>query len=335
MRRGEKSLSNLGELALISWIRKKAGIPGKGLVLGIGDDAAAFAPGKACKEKFLYTSDMMLEGVHFDLRYTTAYQLGFKLVSVNASDIYAMGGAPRYALMELAAPPGGTGASFIRRLFEGVFDALRLYGMELAGGDVSASKAGLVLGMSVIGRARRIIRRSGARVGDGVYVTGPLGEAACGLKLLQRIKKPVEIERGRKWLKGPLSWPVMEPLLKRHLMPVAKKPPAAATAMIDISDGLFLDLWRLCKESGVGVRIYEGLIPISGQMKEAARKLVLSPLELAAKGGEDYELLFTAPMGGKHAGIRIGEITKAGCRIASPAGRLKKFGAEGYTHFAD
>ncbi|MDA8324592.1 MAG: thiamine-phosphate kinase [Nitrospiraceae bacterium] len=347
-----RPLRQLGELALLDWIRKRAGgkkgIGGKNLLVGIGDDAAAFrlTPGKAA----LATSDMMVEGVHFDTRYYTPYQLGFKIVSVNASDIYAMGGVPRLALFTLAAPPE-TETGFIKKIFEGVLAALGLYGARLAGGDLSASHSGLVLDMTVIGEADEVIKRSGARVGDGVFVTGPLGDSACGLALLKEMAEPVAVEKGasardklkrlsRKW-RSSLQWETVKPLVVRHLMPVAKRPPGRVlTAMLDISDGLLLDVSRLCKESGVGVRIYEDKIPVSGPMRRAAETLGLDPLALAKTGGEDYELLYTAPQGQKRknmgrnkGGILIGEVIPAGRYMVDAAGKMKRFKAQGYEHF--
>ncbi|MDA8389096.1 MAG: thiamine-phosphate kinase [Nitrospiraceae bacterium] len=341
-------LDQIGELALLDWIRKKAGDGGSGNkrpLLGIGDDAAAFklAAGKTA----LASSDMMVEGVHFDLAYFTPYQLGFKIVSVNASDIYAMGGVPLMAFFSLAAPPD-TKAVFIKKMFEGVFDALALYGARLSGGDLTASppgvKKGLVLDMCVIGEAGRIVKRRGAKAGDGVYVTGPLGDSACGLALLREIARPVALESGGlrpggvvRLRRGTLRWDVIRPLVARHLMPVAKRPPGLAvpTAMLDISDGLLLDVSRLCKESGVGVKIYEDRIPVSAQMRQAAPALGLDPLELAKSGGEDYELLYTARRkdGGEKGGILIGEVIPSGRYMVDALGKMKRFKAEGYKHF--
>ncbi len=344
-------LRQLGEQALLDWIRKRAGRAelraaggGRGpLLAGIGDDAAVFRIGAGKRKKALATSDMMLEGVHFDLRLQTPYQLGFKLVSVNVSDIYAMGGWPRLAFFEIGAP-SETPVEFVKQIFEGVFDALGLYKSQLAGGDVCASRSGLVLNMSVIGEGENIVRRSGARVGDGLYVTGPLGDSACGLALLREIGRPVPIEKTYKARhtekKGvpappnkPLPWDVMRPLLERHLMPRLERPPKKATAMMDISDGLLIDAIRLCKESSVGVRIYEASIPVSPQMRRAAQTLGIDALALAKAGGEDYELLYAAP-GRKAGGVLIGEIIESGYYMAGPSGVSKRFRAGGYEHFS-
>jgi thiamine-monophosphate kinase len=323
------NLARMGEIRLLDWIRGRAGGVGKGLAVGIGDDAAAFRcpPGKT----LLVTADMMMEGVHFDLRYTTPYQLGFKLASANASDICAMGGAPLYATFELGAPPE-TDSRFIERLFDGLIESLGLHGARLAGGDLSSSKGGLALSMSMIGSAKKAIRRRGAQVGDGVFVTGPLGDAACGLEILKRLGRPVRLEKGGRAKWEGMKRELLEPLIRRHLMPVARKSPSKATAMIDVSDGLFIDLHRLCTESGVGAGIYEDRIPLSDGLREAAERLGADPLKFACSGGEDYELLYTAPKGSGR-GFLIGEIVSSGLYVVGPGGRRRKFGPSGYEHF--
>jgi thiamine-monophosphate kinase len=308
----------------------------------------------------LVTTDMMVERVHFDLRFITPYQLGFKLISVNVSDIYAMGGQPAYVLLNIALT-GNTEAGFVDGLFDGIQDALKAYRAVLIGGDLSASKKDLSLSATLIGYTRRHILRSGARAGDRIYVTGTLGESACGLELLKKINRPIVLRHGPKSpdfkddtrktktggkssipdivsqrsLKG-LSWQVVEPVLRRHLMPTARSPKqytGCASAMIDVSDGLLIDLTRLCEESRVGARICERKIPVSAGMKKVASSLGISPLRLALTGGEDYELLFTAPPGKKVRAIYIGDIVKSGRTIADSEGIERTFSAEGYQHF--
>lgn len=323
-------LREVGELPLLESIRAAFAQKSPRVLLGIGDDAAVLGVGG---KKVLATTDMMLEGVHFDLAFTTPAQLGFKLVSVNASDIYAMGGRPLFALLGMAAP-GDTEGPFVEALLGGVAEALRLYGMRLVGGDLSASVEKIALSATVLGDVKRPVTRSGARAGHKIYVTGSLGESACGLRLLQRRGRRVDFERP---FHAPLPWDVMHPLFRRHLMPVARKPRAlaeAASSMIDVSDGLFVDLGRLCKESGVGARLRVADIPISAPMKRAAAFLDLDPLMLAASGGEDYELLFTAPPGKKIRGAAyIGEITRSGLSVVHQDGREAPFKPEGYLHW--
>jgi thiamine-monophosphate kinase len=323
-------LSEKGELKLVEGIRRRFPKKSRSVLTGIGDDSAVI---KADRERMLVTTDMMCEGVHFDLRFVSFHQLGFKLVSVNVSDIYAMAGRPAFALLGIAA--GDIEESSLNGFFNGVSEALKLYGVSLVGGDVSSSVSGIMVSLTLIGYAHKPVLRGGARPGDRIYVTGPLGEAACGLELLKKIGRTVEIEKGRKTGK-PLPWKVIEPLIKRHLMPVARKPGRIgryATSMIDISDGLFIDLGRLAMESGVGARLYKEKIPVSENLIKAASYLGLDPFSLASGGGEDYELLFTAPKGIKVKAIFIGEVTEKGRVLVEEGGLERKIPAEGYQHF--
>jgi thiamine-monophosphate kinase len=310
-------LARVGELALLERVRARFHEKSRDVVAGIGDDAAVLR--FAGKKNLLATSDMMLEGVHFDLRLISPFQLGFKLVSVNVSDIYAMGGKPSFVLLDIAAP-GDSEDRFIEALFEGVSAGARAYGVFVVGGDISSSREGLVLSATLLGETARPVLRSGARPGDKLYVTGWLGESACGLELLRKIGRPVDFERP---INRPLKWAVMRPLLKKHLMPEAREPSGfqkAATSMIDLSDGLLMDLFRLCDESRVGVRLYRSRIPLSVETKAAASFLGLDPHGLAAGGGEDYELLFTAPRRSRVKAHFIGEIIGSGRFIVDEHG---------------
>ncbi|MDA8434143.1 MAG: thiamine-phosphate kinase [Nitrospiraceae bacterium] len=323
-------LSDKGELPLLEALRKKFGKSSRGLLLGIGDDAAVIRP---AGRNMLLTTDMMVEGVHFDLAWTTPFQLGFKLVSVNVSDIYAMGGRPEYFLLNFAAP-GRFKLDAFDSFFLGIGEALREYGVSLIGGDISSADR-MMLSATVTGTASRFVTRGTARPGDGVFVTGTLGDSAGGLLFLKMMKRSVEIEKGRKTSFGP-GWKTVGPLIEKHLMPRPRHPGRImkhATAMMDVSDGLFIDLSRLCRESGVGARIYEELIPVSDELKEAAAFLGVAAIDLATGGGEDYELLFTAPVNDKVKAFRIGEITHKGLRIVGKTGTTKKISPEGYRHF--
>lgn len=339
-------LSHLGELALLEHLKKRFEKKSKKILVGIGDDTAVLKP---IQKNLLVTTDMMVEGIHFDRRFITPYQLGFKLISINVSDIYAMGGNPLYILLNIAVNKK-IDTSVIEQFFEGVKDAQRRYDTILIGGDLSAIHDGMVLGATMLGYTDRHISRSGAAVGDKVYVTGCLGDSACGLELLKRFKKPVSLEtrrtkRGAKSrkrrivsaqsLKG-LSWDIVEPLLRRHLMPEARNPKKfrVATSMIDVSDGLLIDLSRICDESRVGALIYREKIPVSPELKQVASRLGLSPMKLAFSGGEDYELLFTAPPQKRVRAIHIGEIVKRGRFIIDRSGGRKPFSPKGYQHFS-
>jgi thiamine-monophosphate kinase len=330
-------LSQIGELALLRHVRQRFEKPSPNIIVGIGDDAALLKP---VNKNLLVTTDMMVEGVHFNLSFITPYQLGFKLVSVNASDIYAMGGKPKFLLINIAMDKN-TEENIFDDFFDGVTGAMELYGLSLVGGDLSASEKGMALSATIIGYTKRYIRRFGAKVGDRIYVTGSLGDSACGLEILKKIKKPIPLlptlpSPSTLFSKLRLSWNDVKPLLRKHLMPEARHPEkfiSNATSMIDISDGLLIDLSRLCDESNVGAKIYAKKIPISPELKKVASYLRISPIKLALSGGEDYEMLFTAHPERKVKAIYIGDITESERVIVDISGREKKFSAEGYQHF--
>ncbi|MGC2062729.1 MAG: thiamine-phosphate kinase [Thermodesulfovibrionales bacterium] len=333
-------LAEAGELHLVERLRKRfsesstdrAGTAG--LILGIGDDAAAIRPNRLHRPHLLLTTDMMVEGVHFDLRWTTPFQLGYKLVSANVSDIYAMGGSPEYLLLNFAGP-GSLDLQQYDRFFDGVAEALRKYSIQLIGGDMSSSDR-IVLSATAVGSASRIIRRCGARQGEFIHVTGQLGDAAAGLAIMRNLRKQIQIERGAV-PNIQLPWDIIEPVIRRHLMPDAVRPDTfvkRATAMMDISDGLLIDLGRLCKESKVGARIWVDRLPLSQGLIEASSLLKISPIDLALNGGEDYELLFTASAAVIPGATCIGEIVRSGLKVVGPDGKQMKQRPKGYEHFA-
>lgn len=324
-------LAESGELLLLERIRRKFKRKFPDLICGIGDDSAVV---RVARKNMLLTTDMMVEGVHFDLRWTTPFQLGFKLISVNVSDVYAMGGSPRFALINFAAP-GDADSGLFERFFDGIERAAGLYDMAVIGGDVSSADK-LVVSASVVGYASRILTRAGAGDGDGIYVSGTLGEAACGLELMKRLGRPVEIEKGKKAAFG-LQWRVVSPLIGRHLMPQATDPGKfvrGATAMMDISDGLLIDLSRLCRESRVGAVVDLDRIPMSQELRSAAAYLKMSALDMALGGGEDYRLLFTAPDGARTDAFFIGRIGGRGLSGVDEAGKKRRLEVKGYQHFA-
>lgn len=325
-------LAQTGELSLVEGIRKGfGGRKSKGVIAGIGDDAAVLRPEKG--RKLLLSTDMMFEGVHFDLGFVAPHQLGFKLVSVNVSDISAMGGRARAILIGLAAP-GRTGGKVIDGIMEGVRQGIGHYGIALVGGDVSSSTGGICLSATIVGYAENPVMRSGAQAGDVIYVTGPLGDASCGLELLKLRGRPVDFDHPPR---GPLSWDLAGPLMRRHLLPIARKAPSGRiSAMIDLSDGLSLDLHRLCAESGVGAVIEKHLLPVSLALHGAARFMgKKDPYGFVLGGGEDYELLFTSPPGRKPRGaVPIGRITgERGLFITGDRGSRTVLSISGYSHF--
>lgn len=323
-------LSQAGELSLLEILRKRFGKRFRGVLVGIGDDAAVIRAGK----NIILTTDMMVEGVHFDLAWITPFQLGFKLVSVNISDIFAMGGRPQYVLLNFSAHRNCT-REFFDQFFDGIEEALKTYGVSLIGGDISSADR-IMLSLTAVGTGEQVLKRKGAEVGDRIYVTGPLGDSACGLAMLKKMRRTIDFaKRGKRGL--PVAWDVAVPLLRRHLMPLARNPESissAATAMIDISDGLLIDLSRLCKESGVGARIRARDIPVSQEMRTTSACLGISPLELALSGGEDYELLFTASARAEVKAFCIGEITRSGISLVDDKGKKIKVSARGYQHFS-
>lgn len=355
-----------GELGLLSEVRKRFSLDKNepGVIIGIGDDAAVIAP---YEKKTIVTTDMMNEGVHFDLGYTSPYHLGFKLVSVNVSDIMAMGGAPKYLFLDLAFTRDAD-EDFFNGVYDGIAEAMSIYGVKLLGGDLCSSRNDTVLSATLIGEGDRVITRGGAAPGDRIYLTASTGDSACGLEILRRlddagkgaIKKilcsegdisGIDEERGLEksgiMLDGGkvnLKWNIAEPLLRRHLMPVARDSRdflPYASSMLDVSDGLFIDLCRICDESGTGALVYLDRIPLSGELDEASAALGSDPLHFAVSGGEDYEMLFTAkhfPMElyneNHDIGIScIGEITSGERSVIDDRGRRTPLKSEGYQHF--
>lgn len=272
-------LSRLGEFGLIERIRHKhAG--GRGVLLGIGDDAAWIAHRRGSS---LVTADLLIEGIHFDLRWTTLSDLGYKALAVNLSDIAAMGGVPAYVVLSLGIP-----ASFdskdIDRLYRGIDSLAKKHQVAIVGGDTNIA-ASLIVSVCVIGHPpKKPICRSGAQVGDDIYVTGTLGDAALGLSLLRR--------------RRPIAGRAAAQLLKRHHRPTPRLAVGAMlgtrhlpSAMIDISDGLIQDLGHICAASGVGATVHQERLPLSPAYRKLAGPL---STQCALSGGEDYELLFCA-----------------------------------------
>lgn len=271
-------LSELGEFGLIERIRKT--IPkGRGVRLGIGDDAA-WVEGR--KNSLLITSDLLIEGVHFDLRWVSFYGLGYKTLAVNLSDIAAMGGCPAYLILSIGFPVDFKTEN-VEEFYRGIRTLASRSGVSIVGGDTSASK-GLFISASLIGYSPyRPIPRSGGKVGDDLYVTGTLGDSALGLKLLSKKMNKAKGDG-------------IAHLVRRHCFPTARLKAGSllaqehlAKAMIDVSDGLLQDLGHLCKASGIGAVVWQESIPLS----RAYRKYVgRKEIQYAITGGEDYELLF-------------------------------------------
>ncbi len=328
-------LSKLGEFGLINKLQKKCPGFSSEVLTGIGDDAAVI---KVKDKKILITTDMLIEGVHFELSFMTFFQLGYKFLAVNISDILAMGGNPKYFLVSLGIPKNYDSDS-IYELYSGINKIAKKFGVVVVGGDTCASKQGLVLNGTLTGNADRIILRSGAKEGDGIFVTDTIGDSAMGLFLLKKIRRPFEkygfMKADFKILGKTIPYRNVLSLVNKHLMPqpAPLKSTSKITSMIDVSDGLLGDLSHICDESKVGAVIYTENIPVSEELRATAERLCRDPLQFALKGGEDYALLYTAPPDYKTDDCRIGEIIKKGRYIVDQKGRKTLFKAEGYEHF--
>ncbi len=332
--KGHSPLKIIGELQLIEAIRKRFKLSDESVLVGIGDDASCI---KVSQDNLIVTTDTMTEGVHFLRHLFTPYQIGYKLTTSSLSDVYAMNGIPRWAVLSLSLPEDWSFGEF-EMLLQGIEDATMNYGISLVGGDLSASKKALTLSMTVLGTATDIVRRDTAKVGDRLYLTGPVGEAALGLQVLKRINRSVDIERGEK-LPTELPWEYIEPLLRRFLLPDLINPAeleVPKNAMIDVSDGLFLDLYRLCRESITGARIYEERLPVTGPMKRASEYFGLSLEKAIFSGGEDYQYLIASPVEITLEGLHmIGEVVEEEITIVRKDGSIEPIQPEGYQHFVD
>lgn len=339
-------ISSLGEFGLIDRLTKDFPLKNEETKKGVGDDAAILSF-KAKDEDVLVTTDLLLEGIHFDVRYVPLKHLGYKAAIVNFSDIYAMNGTPKQLTVSI-----GVSARFTVEHLDAIYSGIRLacdiYGVDLIGGDTSASVSGLVLSLTCIGVAQedKVVRRSGAKPTDIVCVSGDLGAAFMGLQLLERENT---LAAGQKNFQPDFSG--KEYILERQLKPEARrdiiellaKEGIKPTSMIDISDGLSSELLHICKESNVGCRIYEDKIPIDYQTALMAEEFNMNLVTAAMNGGEDYELLFTVPIS-EHEKIEklkgitmIGYITapELGAALVSRDGSELPIRAQGWNAFSE
>ena len=310
-------ISKLGEFSLIEHLTQNMPLKNAETLKGVGDDAAVLD----YKDKqVLVTTDLLLEGVHFDLTYVPLKHLGYKSAVVNFSDIYAMNGQPKQITVSIGLSKRFS-VEDMEELYSGIRLACDVYGVDLVGGDTSASLTGLAISITCIGEGEKgkVVYRSGAKETDLVCVSGDLGAAYMGLQLLEREKK---VFNGEKDFTPDFSG--KEYLLERQLKPEARKDIIAAlreagilpTAMMDVSDGLSSELLHISKESHVGCRIYEERIPIDYQTAVMAEQFNMNLVTAALNGGEDYELLFTVPLAdydkvSNLKGVKIiGHITK-------------------------
>ncbi len=293
-----------------------------GLIQGIGDDAAVIEP--SARTWWHITTDLLAEGIHFDLKTAPLESIGYRAAMANLSDMAAMGAVPRYLLISLAIPKT-LKQSHVQRLYTGLMRVCRRYDIALVGGDTSASKAGLFLSITLVGTTseRRALFRHGAKSGDQIFVSGTLGDSLAGLRLLTG-NTGSRSSRRRHTL---LSRTHRQFLIRRHFRPTARVAEGQwlnnarlASAAIDLSDGLSGDLRHICHESGVGAEVSLDNIPISPACRAYARAVGVSPAQLALTGGEDYELLFTASA--KNRGLIEQQAHSRGYRITC-IGRIR------------
>lgn len=336
-------LSELGEFGLIDHLSKNVHLKNKNSLTGIGDDAAVIEKNE--NEVFLVSTDMLVEGVHFDLSYMPLKHLGYKAVVVNVSDICAMNGKAEQIVISLALS-NRFSLEATEELYAGILLACEKYKVDLVGGDTSTSRSGLVINITAIGTAAKdkIAYRSGANEGDLLAVTGDLGAAYMGLQLLEREKEVFKA--------NPNAQPDLEGndyILERQLKPEARKDiiellesiGVKPTSMIDISDGLASEALHLCKSSGLGCDLYISKIPIDPSVITIAEEFNLEPVTCALNGGEDYELLFTIKpedfdkiKANPHITV-IGHMTgkNQGARLVTPNNEAITLTAQGWKHF--
>lgn len=335
-------IASFGEFKLIDHLTKNFELKNASSLRGIGDDAAVIDNANMLT---VVTTDMLVEGIHFDMMYTPLQHLGYKCIAVNVSDIYAMNATPKQVTVSLAIS-NRFSVEAMEELYEGIYHACEYYGVDLVGGDTTSSLKGLIISVTAIGEGveSNLVYRSGAKEEDLICVSGDLGGAFLGLQLLEREKKI--------YLEHPQLQPDLENkkhIIGRFLKPEARKDIIEAlkinniipTAMIDISDGLSSEIMHICKHSECGAIIYENEIPINQESYDQALTFNLDPTVCALNGGEDYELLFT--INPKHTaailamgGISIiGKITPqaSGTFLKTKNDNLFKLKAQGWESF--
>jgi thiamine-monophosphate kinase len=336
-------ISRLGEFGLIEHLTKDFIVHNPDVVKGIGDDAAVYAVSD--KEVHVVTTDLLIEGVHFDLRYVPLKHLGYKSVVVNLSDIYAMNAKPFGITVSVALSSKFT-VEAMDAFYEGVEIACRHYDVDLLGGDTSSSRVGMVVSVTALGKASKsdIVYRDGAKEHDLICVSGDLGGAYAGLQVLEREKEV--------FLKNPNVQPdlvnrdyvvgrQLKPEARGDMIRILRENGIKPSSMIDLSDGLASDLLHITKQSGKGATIYEDKLPIDHETVLVAEDFGIPALTMALNGGEDYELLFTVPLESydKVKSLKgvtiIGHIVEveAGVNIITNNGSMLPLQAQGWNHF--
>lgn len=334
-------IATLGEFGLIDYLTGDVQLTQPTSIKGVGDDAAVL---DYTGKKILVTTDMLLEGIHFDLVYTPLKHLGYKAAVVNFSDIYAMNGTPQQITVSLGISKRFS-VEDLEEFYKGLKQACDIYGVDIVGGDTTSSLTGFTISITCIGSvdADKIVYRNGAKDTDLLYVSGDLGASYIGLQLLEREKS---VFNGSSDVQPDFSG--KEYLLERQLKPEARRDIVVLlaengiipTAMIDISDGLSSDLLHICKQSNTGCQLFEERLPIDYQTAMMAETFNMNVTTVALNGGEDYELLFTVPLTlhekmksvpGVHL---IGHISKPeqGCFLVTRDGQEMQLRAQGWNH---
>lgn len=334
-------ISSLGEFGLIEHLTKNIELQNASSVLGVGDDAAVI---DHFGKQTVITTDLLVEGIHFDLAYTPLKHLGYKAVIVNLSDIYAMNAIPTQIIIGLGIS-NRFSVEALDEFYEGVYAACNKYGVDLVGGDTTTSQKGLIISVTAIGEVSpdKFVKRSGANKGDLLCVSGNLGGAYLGLLFLEREKK-IFLENpavqpdleGETYVIGRL----LKPEARKDIIEFFAKEDILPTSMIDISDGLSSEILHICRESALGCVLYEEKIPLAGEMTKAAFKFEIDPTACALSGGEDYELLFTIPQTEYEKLVlneeisAVGYMTEAseGSHIITKGGSKYPVTAQGWNH---
>ncbi len=335
-------INELGEFGLIEHLTSGFELRNESSLVGVGDDAAVIDNGNSLT---IVSTDLLIEGIHFDLMYYPLKHLGYKSVVVNLSDIYAMNAQPKQITVSIAMS-NRFSVEALDQLYDGIRAACDFYGVDLVGGDTTSSNKGLIISVTAIGQGEKekLTYRSGAKPGDLICVTGDLGGAFLGLQIMEREKHI--------YLSNPQIQPDLEeqkyivgrflkPEARKDMIEIFEKNRLVPTSMIDVSDGISSDLMHICKASNVGAIIEETGVPIHEEAKFMALKFKLDPLTCALNGGEDYELLFTIDPKDLEK-VRLlpdiyimGEITEAseGVKLHSSGGTIHDLMAQGWKHF--
>ena len=343
MSESRTEISSLGEFGLIEHLTRNIEIQNASTIVGVGDDAAVI---DHFGKQTVVSTDLLIEGIHFDLMYTPLQHLGYKSVVVNISDIYAMNAMPTQITLSIGIS-NRFSLEALDEFYEGVYAACDKYGIDLVGGDTASSQKGFIISITAIGEVSpdKFVKRSTAQKGDLLCCTGDLGAAYIGLILLEREKKiflenpqvKADLE-GERYVIGRL----LKPEARKDQIEFFQQAAIMPTSMMDISDGLSSEILHICRQSGLGCVLYEDKIPIAEDTRNAAYKFELDPTACALSGGEDYELLFTVPQQDYDKLVLneqisvIGYMTEQekGSKIITKGGNTFDITAQGWNAFA-